>query len=83
MSPGIGFLLTFWLGYGFAYAAYNQGFGSGGSLLYWLTGNPSLGQPTAPGTNVKDQGSGRSLPNPVTQTRGGQVINTGIGTLGH
>ena len=51
---GIGVLASV-LGYALLYAAYEQGFGSGGSVLYWLTGNPKLGQPSQsqPGVSSK------------------------------
>lgn len=55
---GIG-VLIFVVGYAAAFTAYQQGFGPGGSFLYWLTGNPRMGQPTQsqPGGNGKPSAS--------------------------
>lgn len=55
---GIG-VLIFVVGYAAAFTAYQQGFGPGGSFLYWLTGNPRMGQPTQ-----SQPGGGGGKPNP-------------------
>lgn len=48
------------LGYAFLYAAYEQGFGEGGSVLYWLLGNPNLGAPSTGSSSSSGGGGGGS-----------------------
>jgi hypothetical protein len=74
---GLGFSLGI-LGYALVYAAYSQGFGLGGSVLYWLTGSAKLGAPTTPtsssstSTSTKNGSTPRGTPtNPFQPGTGG------------
>lgn len=54
---GLGFGLLI-IGYGVFYAAGKQLSGTGGSVLYWMTGNTALGAPPAPTSGGGGSSSG-------------------------
>lgn len=72
---GIGVLLSV-VGYAMLYAGYSQGFGNGGSFLYWLTGNSEMGAPaggqggggssTASSNPQRTPATGNATSNPYT-----------------
>ena len=49
------------IGYAGIYTAYQQGFGPGGSFLYWFTGNPKLGAPATSQPDTSAQPSRYAL----------------------
>lgn len=72
--PGIG-ILSLFASYAVGYALKAQLFGPGGSVLYWMTGNPKLGQPK--GTTVN---AGPPKSHSQTYKSGGFSGNPGTAT---
>ena len=82
---GIGFLIAVF-GYGLIFTGYQQGFGDGGSFLYWITGNEKLGKPSTPSGTANSNPNNPHSPgyyNKYGGTIGAAKGGTGIYNMQH